>query len=88
MFTSRHALERKKNTTVRGHSWPGGLFHETQKMSESRIPVRLLRMYFPRNWEFRSALSKLRNFGGGLNTPTPPPRYATDSGIFLEDSEL
>jgi hypothetical protein len=31
-------------------------------------------MYFPRNWEFSSALSKLRNFGGGgLNTP---PRYA------------
>jgi hypothetical protein len=24
----------------------------------------LLRMYFPRNWEFGSALSKLRNFGG------------------------
>ena len=30
-------------------------------------------MYFPRNWEFGSALSKLRNFGwGGLNTPNPP----------------
>jgi hypothetical protein len=30
-------------------------------------------MYFPPNWEFGSALSKL-NFGeggGGLNTPTP-----------------
>jgi hypothetical protein len=26
---------------------------------------RLLRMYFPRNWEFGSALSKLRNFGEG-----------------------
>jgi hypothetical protein len=25
---------------------------------------RLLRMYFPWNWEFGSALSKLRNFGG------------------------
>jgi hypothetical protein len=35
-------------------------------------------MYFPRNWEFGSALSKLRNFeGGGLNTPNPPPRNAT-----------
>ena len=41
-------------------------------MSESRILVRLLRMYFPWNWEFGSALSKLRNFGGGLNTPNPP----------------
>ena len=52
----------------------GRAFHETtQKMSESRILVRLLQMYFPRNWEFGSALSKLRNFGrGGLNTPNPP----------------
>jgi hypothetical protein len=24
-------------------------------------------MYFPRNWEFGSALLKLRNFRGGLN---------------------
>jgi hypothetical protein len=34
-------------------------------------------MYIPRNWEFGSALSKLRNFGGwgGLNPLTP--RYAT-----------
>jgi hypothetical protein len=30
-------------------------------------------MYFPRNWEFGSALSKLRKFGEGLNTPNPPP---------------
>jgi hypothetical protein len=28
-------------------------------------------MYFPRNWEFGSALSKLRNFGGGVNPPNP-----------------
>jgi hypothetical protein len=27
--------------------------------------VILLRMYFQRNWEFGSAFSKLRNFGGG-----------------------
>jgi hypothetical protein len=33
------------------------------QMSETRILIRLLRMYFPRNWEFSSALSKLRNFG-------------------------
>jgi hypothetical protein len=33
--------------------------------------IRLLRMYFSRNWEFGSVLSKLRNFGGYLNTPTP-----------------
>jgi len=30
-------------------------------------------MYFPRNWEFGSALSKLRNFGGGdFEQPKPP----------------
>jgi hypothetical protein len=28
--------------------------------------VILLRIYFPRNWEFGSALSKLRNFRGGV----------------------
>jgi hypothetical protein len=33
-------------------------------------------MYFPRTWEFDSTLSKLRNFGGGLNPPTHP-RYVT-----------
>jgi hypothetical protein len=37
-------------------------------------------MYFPRNWEFGSALSKLRNnFGGGVWTPTNyPPGYASE----------
>jgi hypothetical protein len=39
-------------------------------MSESRILVRLLWMYFPRNWEFGSALSKLWNFGG-FKHPNP-----------------
>jgi hypothetical protein len=32
-------------------------------------------MYFPRNWEFGSALSKFRNFGGGAEPPKLP-RYA------------
>ena len=43
-------------------------------MSESRILVRLLRMYFTRNWEFGSALSKHRNFGGRgvFEHPKPP----------------
>jgi hypothetical protein len=35
------------------------------QMNETRILIRLLRMYFPRNWEFGSALSKLRKYGGG-----------------------
>jgi hypothetical protein len=43
------------------------------QVSETRILVRLLRKNFPQNREFGSALSKLRNFGGGggLNPPTP-----------------
>jgi hypothetical protein len=32
-----------------------------------------LRMYFPWNSEFGSALSKLRNFGGGFEHPNPSP---------------
>jgi hypothetical protein len=61
-----------------------------QKMSETRILVRLLRMYFPRNWEFGSALSKLRNFGGGgLNPPNPPPGYASaDSATYKLTTEI
>jgi hypothetical protein len=39
-------------------------------------------MYFPWNWEFGSALSKLQNFGGGgLKPPTPHPRYATGCNV-------
>jgi hypothetical protein len=41
------------------------------QMSETGILIRLLRMYFPRNWEFGLALSKLRNFRE-LITPNPP----------------
>jgi hypothetical protein len=43
-------------------------------MSEPRILIRSLRIYFPRNWEFGSALSKLQNFGGGgvLEPPNRP----------------
>jgi hypothetical protein len=49
-------------------SWGAGVTNAAiqQKMSEPRILVRLLRMYFPRNWEFGSALSKLWNFGVGV----------------------
>jgi hypothetical protein len=44
-------------------------------LSETRILVRLLWMYFPQNWEFGSTLSKLRNLRwGGL---TPPPPFGT-----------
>jgi hypothetical protein len=40
------------------------------QMSETRILIRLLRMYFPWNWEFGLALSKLQNFVVGLNPPS------------------
>jgi hypothetical protein len=55
-----------------------------ERRSKSLILITLLRMYFRRNWEFGSALSKLRNFWvGGLNTPTPPPGYATAAQLLL-----
>jgi hypothetical protein len=40
-------------------------------------------MYFPRNWEFGSALSKLQNFGGGgVEHPNPPSvRHRTERMI-------
>jgi hypothetical protein len=45
-------------------------------MSESHILIWLLRMYFPQNWKFGSALSKLRNFGKGWGVEHPG-RYVT-----------
>jgi hypothetical protein len=46
-------------------------------MSEPHILIRL-QMYFPWNWEFGSALSKLRNFRRHLNPPKTPSQYSTD----------
>jgi hypothetical protein len=43
------------------------------QMSETRLLSRWLQMYFPRNWEFCSDLSKLRNMGGG--GVEHPPSY-------------
>ena len=71
MLTSRYALERKKYHCG-GHSWRGELFtKQLKKMCESRILVRLLRMYFPRNW---NSAQLCQNFGisAGLNTPNSP----------------
>jgi hypothetical protein len=42
-------------------------------MNEAHILIRLLWMYIPRNWEFGSALAKLRNFGGGGLKPQTLP---------------
>ena len=57
-------------------------------MSESRILVRLLRMYFPWNWEFGSALSKLRNFGGGFEHTNLPPPLVRHCHIIHQYQEL
>jgi hypothetical protein len=49
------------------------------QMSETRILIRVLWMYFSRNREFASALSKLWNFGVGGEGVEPShtsPRYA------------
>jgi hypothetical protein len=40
-------------------------------MNETRILIRLLRMYIPQNWEFGSALLKLW-ISGGFEHPKPP----------------
>jgi hypothetical protein len=45
-------------------------------MNETHILIRLLWMYISQNWEFGSALAKLRNFGGGFEPPKVPLRYA------------
>jgi hypothetical protein len=65
--------QRAERTGIWGRWPPSQGFHSICKMSETRILIRLLRMYFPENWEFCSALSKLRNFGGGGGgEPTNP----------------
>jgi hypothetical protein len=45
------------------------------QMSETLVLIRLLQMYFLRNGEFGSALSKRRNFGVGGFEPTPLVRH-------------
>jgi hypothetical protein len=51
-------------------------------MGETRILIRLLRMYFPRNWKFGSVLSKIRNFGGGGLNPQGTPLTLLITGCF------
>jgi hypothetical protein len=48
-------------------------------MIETHITIRLLWLYFPQNWEFGSALSKLQNFEGVVEHRNLPPQYKTDS---------
>jgi hypothetical protein len=57
------------------------------QMSEPRILIRLLRMYFPQNWEIGSTLTKFRNFRvGGVESPNQPPRYSTYSDKIVTTS--
>jgi hypothetical protein len=49
-------------------------------MNKTHILIRLLWMYIPRNWEFRSALAKLRNLGGGGGVT--PPHFVTPLSQF------
>jgi hypothetical protein len=55
------------------------------QINETHILIRLLRMCIPRNWEFGSALAKLRNFELGLNPQTPSPlRYTTALAVWTD----
>jgi hypothetical protein len=58
-------------------------------MSETRILIRLLRTYIPRNWEFVPALSKLQNFreGGVWFEPLlPSVRYCKSPHHFFNSA--
>jgi hypothetical protein len=44
-------------------------------------------MYFPLNWEFGRALSKIRNFEGRLNPPETPLSYWMNLGK-TEDTDI
>jgi hypothetical protein len=50
-------------------------------MNETHILIRLLQMYIPRNWEFGSALAKLRNFVGGFEPPPTSRPFGLDVGF-------
>jgi hypothetical protein len=52
-------------------------------MNETGILIRLLQMYIPQNWEFGSALSKLRKSGGGVKPPIGTPLVLVSHLNFL-----
>jgi hypothetical protein len=55
-------LVEDKGQRERGYGGGSPLVRgSTQLANETRVLIRLLRMYFPRNWEFGSALSKLES---------------------------
>jgi hypothetical protein len=56
--------------------------------SKFRILIRWLRMYFPRNWEFGSALSKLRNFGRVQTAPSVRHWYVVNSCVVIDSSRI
>ena len=63
MLTSRHALERKKNTTVGGHSWRRGLF--TKQLKKWVKAVFLLGCYGCIFHGTGNSAQLCQNFGGG-----------------------
>ena len=75
MLTSRHALERKKNTTVGGHSWRGGLF--TKQLKKLVKAAFLLGCYGCIFHGTGNSGQLCQNFGisgvGGFEHPKPPP---------------
>jgi hypothetical protein len=55
-------------------------------MNETSILITLLWMYIPRNWEFGSALPKLRNFG--VVEPRDPPFGTSLCNITLLNAKI
>jgi hypothetical protein len=66
--------QRAERTGIWGQEPPSLGFALNLQISETRILIRLLRMYFQLNWEFGSALSKFWNFDvwGVFETTKPP----------------
>jgi hypothetical protein len=75
-----HELFRKGGGVFNKFSWEERAERAGSGGGKTCILIRLLWMYFIRNWEFGSALSKLRNFvGGEVWMPPNPLQYATVS---------
>jgi hypothetical protein len=51
-------------------------------VSEVRILIRFLWIYFPHNWEFDSVLTNLQYLGGGVENP-PSVRHYFTFGVLL-----
>jgi hypothetical protein len=74
-------IEGRENEDM-GAVAPYSGFPFNLQMNETRILIRLLRMYIPRNWEFGSTLAKFRG-EGGFDPPTTTPPFGTP--LYCED---